>query len=149
MDRTWRIAVLGIVLATLAAACGPPAGTLFHTTLTTEDGSYSMPVTLGDTTGLVVSMEPGVADPPAGSDASVSTDPANPNVLIVRWFGGACEEETVLGLWPDGDDFGMYVALRGGPGLGGGCPAIGINRAVRITLSSPIAADQITFASSG
>ena len=49
---------LGIVVAaTFVVACGPPAGTLHKTTLTTPDGSFEMPVTLGDQTGLVVAME--------------------------------------------------------------------------------------------
>ena len=138
------------MLATaFVAACGPPAGTLHKTTLTTPDGSYEMPVTLGDQTGLVVAMEQGDAEPLAASVPSVATDPANPNVLVVSWMGGACEDETVVGFCPYEVGYGMYVATRGGPGLGGGCPGIGIHRAIRLTLSSPVAADQITFTNSG
>lgn len=139
---------LGLVLgAALVAACGPPAGTLYKTTLTTADGSYPMPVTLGDTTGLVTSMQPGVPDP-FTQTPSVSVDPGDPSVLVVSWLGGMCEDETVLGFWPDAEGYGMYVATRGGPGLFGGCPAAGIVRVIRITLSSPIAADKIVLTDS-
>jgi hypothetical protein len=141
-----RLALLAVVLA--LAGCGPPAGTIFRASLTTPDGSYSMPVTLGDQTGMVVSMEAGRPDMHAGPEAIVSAHPAEPNVLLVSWMGGACEQETIVGFWPDGQRYGMYVATRGGPGLGGGCPAIAISRSIRIILSAPIAVDQIYITTS-
>jgi hypothetical protein len=138
---------VGLLLALLVVACGPPAGTLFKTTLTTEDGSYPMPVTLGDTTGMVVSVEPTTVAAWPGDEPAVTAEPGNPNVLILSWMGGACESETVVGFWPVDGGFGMYVAPRGGPGLGGGCPAIGLFRAVRITLTEPVAPGLISFSS--
>ncbi len=136
-----------LLVALLVVACGPPAGTLFKTTLTSSDGSYPMPVTLGDTTGLVVSVEPTVLDGWPGDDPTVTTDPGDPNVIILSWLGGACEDETVVGFWPAEGRYGMYVSTRGGPGLGGGCPAIGLLRAIRIRLSSPVAPHLISFSS--
>jgi hypothetical protein len=133
-----------LLAASFVVACGPPAGTLFRTTLTTPDGSYSMPVTLGDTTGLVVSIEPIVLEDWPGDDPMVTGDPANPNALVLSWMGGACEDETVVGFWPDDERFGMYVSPRGGFGS---CPAIGLLRAVKITLSAPVAPDLISFSS--
>ncbi len=85
-----RIAVWIVVAATVVA-CGPPAGRLFHTTLTTPDGTYPLPVTLGDQTDLVVSIEPGLVDGSAASAPSVQSDPGDPAVLIVTRSGGACE----------------------------------------------------------
>jgi hypothetical protein len=136
-----------LLVALLAGGCGPPAGTLFRTTLSNADGSYSMPFTLGDTTGLVVSIEPTVLEAWPGDEPAVTADPADPNVLILSWMGGACEDETVAGFWPVDDRFGMYVAPRAGSGGFGGCPAIGLLRAVRITLSAPVAPDLISFSS--
>lgn len=138
----------GLVLTLLVTACGPPAGTLFRTTLASADGSYPMPVTLGDTTGLVVSIESVVLEDWPGFDGPrVTGDPANPHVLVLSWLGGACEDETVIGFWPDEERYGMYVAPRGGPGLFGGCVGIGLVRAIRITLSAPVAPELISFAS--
>jgi hypothetical protein len=137
----------GMLAVVALAACGPPAGTLFHATLSSPDGSYSMPVTLGDTTGLVLSMEPTARVEWLGDQPIVTADPADPNVLILSWMGGACEDETVIGFWPAEDRFGMYVSPRGATPLFGGCPAIGLPRALRITLSAPVAPDRITFGS--
>ena len=120
---------------------------MFRTTVASADGSYSMPVTLGDTTGLVVSIEPIDLDTWPGDDPMVTVDPANPNALLLSWMGGACEDETVVGFWPVDDRYGMYVAPRGGPAIFGGCPAIGLLRAVRITLSAPVAPELISFSS--
>jgi hypothetical protein len=138
---------VALFVAAFVAGCGPPAGTLFETTLVVADGSYPMPLTLGDTTGLVVSIEPTVIEDWPGDDPLVTVDPANPNVLILSWLGGACEKETTVGFWPVEDRYGMYVAPRGGAGLFGGCPAVGLLRAVRITLSSPVAPHLISFSS--
>jgi hypothetical protein len=137
----------GLAVALFVVACGPPAGTLFKTTLAGPDGSYPMPVTLGDTTGLVVSIEPIGLEEWPGDDPAVTLDPDNPNAIVLSWLGGACEDETVVGFWPVEDRYGMYVAPRGGPGLFGGCPGIGLLRAVRVTLSAPVAPDLISFSS--
>lgn len=115
--------------------------------MASPDGSYPMPVTLGDTTGLVVSIEAVILEDWPGDGPMVTGDPADPNALILSWLGGACEDETVVGFWPIEDRFGMYVAPRGAPGLGGGCPAIGLLRAVRLRLSSPVAPELISFSS--
>lgn len=137
-----RYSALGAVLAAVVVACGPPAGRLFHTTLTNPDGTYPLPVTLGDMTNLVVAVEPGAGDPSAELP-SVRADPADPNVLILAWLGGACEDESVVSFWQDDVSYVLRVEARGGPGLGGGCPAIGLLRAIRITTSEPVPIDLI------
>lgn len=135
-----RLAV-GILLATAVVACVPPSGRLFHTTLTTPDGSYSLPVTLGDQTYLVVGFEPGPTDPFPDVEPTVRSDPADPKAMILTWVGGACEDESVVVFHPGGGRYDLSVSPRGG--LFGFCPAIGILRAVRIRTSEPIAIDLI------
>lgn len=139
--------VLVATIAALVVACGPPAGTLFRATLTSPGGSYPLPITLGDTTGLVVSIEPLMLQDWPGDGLTVTADPGDPNALVLSWLGGACEDETVILFWPVEDRYGMSVAPRDGPGLLGGCPAIGLFRAIRITLSKPVAPESISFAS--
>ena len=132
--------------AVVLAGCGPPAGTLFHVTLTDAAGDYALPVTLGDTTELVVSMEAAPVDA-VGQTPSVIADPTNARALIVSWLGGMCEDEAVIGFWPYDVGYGMYVASRGGPGLFGGCPGGAVVRSVRIMLSSPVPAADVAFTS--
>ena len=143
-----RFAV-GIVIAATVVACGPPAGRLFHTTLTTPGGSYPLPVTLGDQTDLVVSIEPGLGDGSAASALAVQSDPGDPAVLIVTWSGGACESEAVVMFWPDDDGYGLMVTSNGASGLGGGCPAIALFRSIRVTTSQPIAVAMIDIVGPG
>jgi hypothetical protein len=136
-----RRVALGILVAAFVVACLPPSGRLFHTTLTTPDGSYSLPVTLGDQTNLVVGFEPGPTDPFPDVEPTVRSDPADPKAMILTWVGGACEDETVVVFHPGGGRYDLAVSPRGG--LLGSCPAIGILRAVRIRTSEPVAMDLI------
>ena len=141
-------AAAALLLTLIVAACGgSPAGVLFQTTVANADGTYPMPVTLGDTTGLVTSIEAVVLRDWPGDGPTVQVDPTNPNALVLSWMGGACEDETVVGFWPVEGKFGMYVAPRGGVSFFGGCPAIGVLRAVRIHLSAPVDPALISFTS--
>ncbi len=130
-----RHLALAILLAVAAAACGP-AGRLFHTTLTSADGSYPLPVTLGDQTDLVVGIEQGPTEPFPDVEPSVRSDPADPRAFIVTWLGGACEDESVVVLHPNSEGYDMAVSARGR--LFASCPAIAILRAIRIRTSEPI-----------
>lgn len=145
-DRAVGRIALGFLLAASVVACGPPAGRLFHTTLTTPDGSYPLPVTLGDQTDLVVSIEPGPTEPFPDVEPSVRSDPADPKAMIVTWLGGACEDESVVVIHPNSNGYDMAVSPRGG--LFASCPAVGILRAIRIRTSGPIAIDLITMVGS-
>ena len=136
-----RSIAVGFVLAVALVACWPPSGRLFHTTLTSSDGSYPLPVTLGDQTNLVVDIEPGPTEPFPAVEPFVRSDPANPNALILTWLGGACEDESVVVFHPGGGRYDLAVSSRGG--LFGGCPAIGLLRAIRIRTSEPVAIDLI------
>ena len=134
-----------VILALAVVACGSPKGRLFHTTLTTSDGSYPLPVTLGDRTHLVIGIDPGARDSSVTAGPAVRSDSGDPNVLIVSWLGGMCDDESVVSFWPDDDGYWLTVATRGGL-LNGGCPAAGVYRAIRITTSEPVAVDQIDVA---
>jgi hypothetical protein len=84
---------LTLVLAAVLSAC-QPSGAQFRTTSVMDDGTYPMPVVLGDQTGLVAGIEPALAvgfvDVP-----SVQPDPDDPNV-VVSWGTGACDDGTWL-----------------------------------------------------
>ncbi len=51
--------------------------------------------------------------------------------------------------WPDEDGYGLMVTSKGGRGLGGGCPAIALSRAIRVRTSQPIAVAMIDIVGPG
>ena len=132
------------VLIMVVAACGPPAGTLYHVTISAPDGSHPLPVTLGDQTNVVVAMEAGEQDPSGSSfEPSVKADPRDPRILDVHWWGGACEAEAVLAFSADREKFILNIQERAKLALGG-CPAVAVSRSVRISTSKAIPVDSIT-----
>ncbi|HUG29828.1 MAG TPA: hypothetical protein VMQ65_04845 [Candidatus Limnocylindria bacterium] len=139
--------VLGLLVATVGTACLPPAGRQFHTTLIAPNGEYSLPVTLGDETDLVVMIEPAEIDDPGGLQPTLRADPDDPNAFIVAWLGGACDNDAALSLRPTGPGYVLHLEVHGQ--LVFGCTALGISRAVRIKASEAIPLDAITTTGSG
>jgi len=145
--RRVRIVVVGLVVAIFVAACLPPAGTLFRTTLLMPDGRYPLPLAVGDQTELVVGIEPADGDPAVGSEPLIRTDPADPNAFIVTWIGGACDNDAAIAFRPAGSGYALNLEVH--PKIGLGCTAIGILRAVRIRTSTPVPPDLITASATG
>jgi len=141
-----RTLTLGLVAALAVGACQGPAGRLFRTTLATPDGSYPLPIVLGDETDLVIGIEPGSTDGSSALAATVAADPGDPSALVVRWLGGACDNDAGLSFWISPDGYALTLQVNGKPGLG--CIALGVPRAVRIRTSKPIPANSI-FVSGG
>ncbi len=138
-----RSVTLAVLLMIVAAACLAPAGTRFETTITQPDGSYPKPVVLGDQTGLVTAIESATGDTADGFELIARPDLQNANAVIVTWVGGACEDEVALSLYRSGEAFRLHLDVRGGPGIGGGCPAIALTRGLRIQFSEPVPAGSI------
>ncbi|HEX7950900.1 MAG TPA: hypothetical protein VF494_11170 [Candidatus Limnocylindrales bacterium] len=138
-----RSLVVGTILAAVLASCGGPPGTLYQALLTNTDGDYPLPVTLGDTTGVVVGIGAAQFDPADFRDAGVLADPADPKAFTVTWLGGACDNDTALALRTT--DSGYDVELRVHEKLGLGCIALGILRGVRVQTSAPIDVGAITI----
>lgn len=136
-----RSLVVCAILAGVLAACGTPPGVLFHTKLVHPDGSTPLPVTLGDTTDLVVRIGPGAFDESADYHPSVRSDPADRNAMILSWTGSACRDSADVSFRRDGDHYLLAVYERGG--LFATCPAIALLRAIRIETSEPVSIDQI------
>jgi hypothetical protein len=138
-----RAVTLAVLFMIVAAACLPPAGTLFETTITQPDGSSPEPVVLGDQTGLVAAIESATGDTADGFELIARPDPHDANAVIVTWVGGACEDELAMSFYRSGEAFRLHVDVRGGPGIGGGCPAIALIRGLRIQFSEPVPAGSI------
>jgi len=135
-----------VCLAFVVTACLPPRGTLFHTTLTGPDESYTLPIALGDQTALVTGIEPTEGDPTV-SDPIVQGDPSDPNAVIVRWLGGLCDNDVALSLTSSESGYALHLEVHGKLGLG--CPAVGVLRGLRIKTSKPIPADSIAVSGHG
>lgn len=127
------------------AACGPPPGVLFETTVTNPNGEYPLPVTLGDQTGLVVAIGAAQFDSADFRDAGVLADPTRPNAFILTWLGGMCDNDTAVGFRQTDPGYDLHLAVHG---KFGSCPAAGILRGLRIETSEPIALASITISGS-
>lgn len=132
-----RIFALAFLLAAVSTACQPPAGTLFRTTVVEPDGSYPMPVVLGDQTGLVVSVEPAPGVNPDSHLPNIQPDPTDPNALILSWGTGACDDESVVSFQRSATGLRLDVEVRNGFSLGG-CIGMLLFRGLRIRFSTPI-----------
>lgn len=135
-----RVGLL-VLVAAIVVACGPPPGRQFEMSLVYPDGSYALDVKLGDKTELVAGIEAGPQEPWPPGQQSIRSDPADPMALILTWEGGACEHETDIAVWPEGDRYN--IAISSMTSLFASCPAIGLLRAIRIKTSKPVAIDQI------
>jgi hypothetical protein len=134
---------VGAILTAVVAACAGPPGTLFQATLSGPDGDYPLPVTLGDTTGLVLGVRAGQFDPGDFRDAGILADPGEPKAFIVTWLGGACDSDAVLVFRTTGSGYDMELRVHEKLGLG--CIALGILRGLRVETSAPISLSTITI----
>jgi hypothetical protein len=138
----------GVLLALVAAACLPPAGTRFETTVAQPDGSYPMPIVMGDQTGLVTAIEPATGDSSMAFNElpRVKLDPDDASAVLVTWITGACTDDTAVSLQRFGDGFRLRLDVHEGFGA---CMGMALFRGLRIRFSEPVPADSITATSSG
>jgi hypothetical protein len=138
-----RSLVIGTILAAaVLAACGGQPRVLFHATLSNPNGEFPLPVTLGDTTGLVVGIGAGSVDPAGFRDAGVFADPTGPKAVTLTWLGGMCDSEAAVVFRRTDSGYDLELGIH--EKLGVGCPAAGILRALRIETSEPIPVAVIT-----
>ena len=99
-------------------------------------------MTLTDATQLVTGITEAPADAAtAGNVPVVRSVPDDPDGLVLTWLGGACDQDAAA--WFAPQDGGYLLRLAIHESVGGGCPASGVPRAVRITLSRSIPAGSI------
>lgn len=144
------VVVLG--LAALIGACGGPTGrqfstTLLHTSPDNPEGDYPLPVVLSDETNLVTAIESAEEAATDPGPLSVKLDPLVPNAIVAVWLGGLCDGNATLAFQRSGSGYGLRLDTH--EKLGGGCPAAGIGRAVRIKLSEPVPVGDILLSGQG
>jgi hypothetical protein len=121
-------------------ACLPPGGTLFKATVRQPDGSYPLEVVLGDATGRVIAVEPGLGHGNGSGLPLVEPDPDDPNAVIISWATGACDD-VAMSFQPSNTGYRLDVDAHERIGLG--CTAQLLIRGLRIQFSEPISADSI------
>jgi hypothetical protein len=148
MRAATRLIAVSLLSALAVAACiGPSSSRQFSAVLQLSEESQPLPVVLSDETGLVTAIESPPMDPGATyAELAAQADPTNPNAFIVRWLGGACDNDAALRFYRAEGVYVLNVALHGKVGFPGGCTALGIPRDVRIVTSSPIPVDSIVAA---
>lgn len=141
----FRSAIALVLLATVLVAACQPEGRIFETTLNTEF-NHPLPVAMTDETSLVTGIVQAAADPTTtGNEPAVRADQDDPKGLVLAWLGGECDQDAALRFHVVNGGYVLNLATHGKLGLGG-CPATGVPRAVRITVSRPIPVDSTTVA---
>lgn len=137
-------AALLFVLALSLAACTTITDTITGLRQWTSSselvggGTYTIDVR--DTSGRIDSVEidpPNVEAPAEG----VANPPGQPNVLLVPWTGGACDERTDIAIDGRGQGLAIKVATTVQPV---DCDAIGVGHVLRLTAGEPLPADMVT-----
>ncbi|NJD26671.1 MAG: hypothetical protein FIA92_00035 [Chloroflexi bacterium] len=142
----------GLAIAVFLAACSTgnvgstqPPGTFFHTTIPTHS---VLPVTLLDTTGLVVGIEPWSTEFQWANTALVQADPADPNAFVIYWIGVSAEGQAFISFSTTTPGYALHLEIRPKPERGGGT-LVALPRAVRIETSRPVPIESIVVTEQG
>jgi hypothetical protein len=147
----WPRLLLVFLVAGVAASCDGSTGRSFRAefpeVVLDPDNDIVMeavPVSLEDGTGLVESLAV-LADDGQFIEAGVTGNPADPQVLEVRWGGGSCLERIRIAI--SGTDASGYAVevQELAPFLMLGCPGLGISRGVAISLARAVPADRVSL----
>lgn len=141
-----RRLAIGAILAGAFASCGQPPGALFTTTISNPNGELPLPVSLVDATGLVLAIGPADFDQADFRDAGVLPDPGSPTAFVLTWLGGMCDSDAAVAFSSTESGYDLHLAIH--VTLGGGCPAAGVLRALRVETTSSIAIGTITISGS-
>ena len=134
----------GLIATALVVAC-QQGGRRFETTLGTEFNAPLL-VTVTDATTLVTEIAEAAVEPVTiGNEPAVRADPDDSTGLVLTWLGGGCDQDAAVRFLSASDGYVLNVTTHQKFGLGG-CTAVGVPRAVRITLSRAIPASSITVA---
>jgi hypothetical protein len=141
-----RSIALGVLLAASIAGCSgstEPEPRLFRTTLP----QHTLPVVLGDETGLVTGIGP--AADPQGDDIQpvILADPSDPMAFVIAWLGSPCDKDAALSFKSKEGGFRLHLTVSDGAG---GCPLlVAVPRGVRIVTSTAIPVSSVEATGSG
>ena len=129
-----------LVVAALAiGACSRFVGPMQWTQSVERVGGDDYTIDVRDTSGRLDEVE---FDPPNVVVAQQVMNPAGqPNVLLVSWTGGACDERTDISIASSGP--GLAITIRTTVAKGD-CDAIGIGHVLQLRSSQPLPANAVT-----
>lgn len=131
-----RCILLGLLVASLFAACQLSTGRTFQATLDPES-DHPLPVSVSDATGLVVGIEPATMDPGMSTETpALREDQTVRGTAIFTFLGGLCDRDARISFGRSDGSYELRVYIAEKPGLG--CPAAGVPRSVRISTSEPL-----------
>jgi len=138
--RPVRLLALLFVAALTLGACSRIVGPRDWTQTAELVNGGSIVVNVRDTSGRIDDAE---IDPPAGNPVPdvVANPPGQPNVLVVTWTGGACDERTDIGIASAGPRLAITITTTV---ANRDCDAIGIGHLLRLTSSQPLPANAVT-----
>ena len=133
MGARW-LAVMVLVL--VAASCMLPARRL-ETRIEANGPIAGLSVVVEDHTGLVLSVAPAVPQ-----RDGIENLRGRPDVLVVTWLGGMCDQSTTFVLRQVGDGFEVAGQTLQDPGP---CRLSGVTRSIGIHLAVPVAARTVAL----
>jgi hypothetical protein len=146
--RSAAVIALVAVAGALVIACDTGKGPVFSAVFPAIDGDVNgsidinaLPVTLRDLTGSVTGIRTAEVRPEDHDFSRGRADPipGQPNALRVLWLGGACERDVEMSLGQVEDELVLTVHANSSMSIfRGGCPALGVPRAVVIGFSRPV-----------
>ncbi len=137
-----RLLLAALLLAMLSlAACGlvPSVGGRGWSMTAASQAGTDSTTNVTDASGKVLSVE----SDPAGADlfSPVSVPANRPNTLDVAWTAGACDKTTDIAIASRAVGLAVTVQITSN---GQPCDAMGLPRAIRLSLSGPIAPGAVT-----
>lgn len=131
--------VMAFALAACTTITNPITGPR-QWTQAVELGGGSYTIDVRDTSGRIDDVE---IDPPDvdASAEGVANPPGQPNVLLVQWTGGACDERTDITIDGRGQGLAIRIATKVRPM---DCDSIGVGHVLRLTAGEPLPADMVT-----
>lgn len=107
----------------------------------TDGETYT--ITVRDTTGRIDDVDIDPANVAAPPDA-VTNPAGQPNVLLVQWTGGACDDRTDIDIAGNGQRLAITIRTTVRPV---DCDAIGVGHLVRLTAGEPLPANAVAVTS--
>ena len=131
---------LGVALiAALLAGCSlipPPAG--IQITIPATGDVHALPVTIVDHAAIVRDAEPADIPNDIPWETAVHAVPGRDDAILLTWMGGDCDDRAIVTIDQNGARYDMTVKAQSSAM---GCSAIGVFRAVRLTLTEPVGPD--------
>jgi hypothetical protein len=104
--------------------------------LPARPGVRALPVTVVDHAGVVREAMPAEI-PPNFSGETIEVLPVRDDAVLLVWIGGACEDRAIVTIDAVGDRYHVSVKAESSAFS---CTAVGISRAVILSLAEPVEA---------